>query len=223
MLASIKMKSKQLIGVKSKLPYSLLPFGPKVATGAFWTKSSNDKNTCDSHVIVSDELGHEKKAVAVFMSRVINKFVKEKHQHITRVHIFSDRPSSQFKNKYVAHFLHTLRQTVNLQWYFFATSRGKGAVDGIGGTVKRVVWKAVSTRKVLAVKDAKSFSDVATKFCKSLSVSFITSEELDATANSLCLEKCFMSAPMLPGISKLHCIEHLENGLARCRLYSYLG
>ena len=39
---------------------------------------------------------------------------------------------------------------------FFATSHGKGPVDGIGGSVKRHVWTAVKTRKVI-VNDAASF------------------------------------------------------------------
>lgn len=35
------------------------------------------------------------------------------------------------------------------QWIFFAASHGKGAVDGLGGTVKRVAWTGMKSRKVI--------------------------------------------------------------------------
>jgi hypothetical protein len=50
---------------------------------------------------------------------------------------------------------------IHIQWNYFATSHGKGVVDGIGGTVKRLVWNSVMTRKVSAVQDAMSFYRVA--------------------------------------------------------------
>lgn len=71
-------------------------------TIAIWTKNGPNVN-CESHAIVTDELSHEKKAVAVFMSNVIDNLIK-KHPDISLCYIFSDGPSSQFKNKYVAHF-----------------------------------------------------------------------------------------------------------------------
>jgi len=43
-----------------------------------------------------------------------------------------------------------------LQWNFFATSHGKGCVDGVGGTVKRLVWNKVKSRKV-TVTGAEDF------------------------------------------------------------------
>ena len=98
---------------------------------------------------------------------------------------------------------------------------GKGAVDGIGGTVKRMVWNAVSTRKVEAVKDACSFASVANKLSTSVAVTFVGSKELEATADLLGLKKFFSVAPVIPGIAKFHSLEPLRNGLIRCRTFSY--
>ncbi|CAH3184308.1 unnamed protein product, partial [Porites lobata] len=95
-------------------------------TVAIWIKSGDKNSCCESHVIVSDDLKHDKTSVAVFMCKVVNDL-----------------------KRYSAHFLHLLQgQGLNIQWNYFATSHGKGAVYGIGGTVKRMVWNAVSTRKV---------------------------------------------------------------------------
>lgn len=50
--------------------------------------------------------------------------------------------------------LPTLDKIVNIQWNYFATSHGKGAVDGIGGMMKHLIWNAVSSRKAPVVVDA---------------------------------------------------------------------
>ena len=97
---------------------------------------------------------HDKKALAVFVSQVIDKFIKKRNPDVKQVYAFSDGPSSQFKNKYIANFLHTLNKIVQIQWNYFAASHGKGVVDGIGGSVKRLVWNAVISRKSLVVDDA---------------------------------------------------------------------
>ena len=85
---------------------------------------------------------------------------------MSKAYIFSDGPSSQFKNKYIVNFLHKLNQTIDIQWNFFATSHGKGVVDGVGGTIKRLVWKAFIARKAAVVGDAESFYRVAKQLQK---------------------------------------------------------
>ena len=136
----------------------------------------------------TNELSHDKKTVAVMMSHIIDQIVK-KHPAIKKVHVFSDGSRSQFKNKYIAHFLHQL--SVQIEWHYFATSHGKGVVDGIGGTVKRMVWNAVSTRKVHSVQDAKTFAEVAKSTSKAMNVTYLSQEQIDTTAHSLRFKKCF--------------------------------
>ena len=87
--------------------------------------------------------------------------------------------------------------------------------------MKRMVWNAVSTRKVEAVKDACSFASVANKLSTSVAVTFVGSKELEATADLLGLKKFFSVAPVIPGIAKFHSLEPLRNGLIRCRTFSY--
>ena len=62
---------------------------------------------------------------------------------------------------------------MSIEWHYFVTSHGKGVVDGIGGTVKRMVWNAVSTRKVCTVTDAKTFAEVAKSVCNTINVVYI--------------------------------------------------
>ena len=53
----------------------------------------------------------------------------------------SDGPTSQFKQRFLFSNLHHWEQDhdITIRMNFFATSHGKGVVDGIGGTVKRSV------------------------------------------------------------------------------------
>lgn len=102
---------------------------------------------CKQHsiVIVSDSTDHTNDTVVDNMSRVL----EELPTTIRKVKIWSDGPSSQFKNKYIAASLRFLenKHNVKIQWNYFATSHGKGPVDGIGGSVKRQVRQAVLSRK----------------------------------------------------------------------------
>lgn len=139
---------------------------------------------------------------------MLNTFIKECHPDVTDIFLFSDGPSSQFKNKFMVSLLRTLNQQLGLRisWHYFATSHGKGAVDGIGASVKRSVWTAVSTRKVGSVVDAKSFAGVARRFCNKINVILISAKEIQVQCKELKLDKCFDEATAIPGISKFHCM-----------------
>ena len=77
------------------------------------------------------------------------------------------------------------------------------------------MWRAVSSRRVPVVADAVSFAKVTSELCKAVKVRFISSEELDRSADFLDLSTCFQGAAAIPGISKYHCIKPQESGQAR--------
>ena len=56
--------------------------------------------------------------------------------------------------------------------------------------------------------------------CKAVKINFISSKELDRSADLLDLSTCFQEATAIPGISKYHCIEPQEGGQVRFRIYS---
>ena len=63
--------------------------------------------------------------------------------------MWSDGPSSQFKNQFnfTTLLFHEHNHQALADWNFFATSHGKGGNDGVGGDVKNAVW-----RKTLQMK-----------------------------------------------------------------------
>lgn len=177
-----------------------------------WTK-----NGCTSHAIISDDLRHDKQSVTVFLDRILQDICKH-HLEVDTVNIFSDGPASQFKNKYMVKLLFVLQKKTGLclKWHYFASGHGKGAVDGVGGTVKRAVWSAVATRKLPYVNDANSFAKAASELCQlSTKITLIPKKEIDELFTSFNIS----DAETIKGISKIHCVEPFNSDVV-LKIYS---
>jgi len=120
----------------------------------------------------------------------------------------------------MAGFYHTLqRKGLRIKWHFFATCHGKGVVDGLGRTVKRTVWGAVSTRNVCNVQDAVTFTKIAVQFSKSVNIQLYMSWERQWRLQQQPRTGQVLWTPIL-GISKIHCIEPAIKGQLHHCLYS---
>ena len=117
-----------------------------------------------------------------------------------------------FKNRYFAASLDTLqcKHKLKIQWNFFATSHGKGPVDGIGGSVKHHVWGKVKARKAI-VCDAATFA-AAVKDMKGVTAAVLTQAEIKARNASLHLDHIFEAAQPIPGIARMHRIQSSKAG-----------
>ena len=114
----------------------------------------------ESFIIVS--YSHTTEAVYTFTSVLFHK-LSENYTSI-RTLVFSDGVAFQFKRWYLFSNLHSWEKkfSIGLTWYFFATSHGKGSVDGIGGTVNRSVWRATHAGSTVPC-DAASNAEFAAK------------------------------------------------------------
>ena len=82
--------------------------------------------------------------------KTLLEVLKVKHPAIKKVHYFSDGCAGQYKNRYNFINLCFHKEDFELlaEWNFFATSHGKTACDGIGGTAKHLTLKASLQRPV---------------------------------------------------------------------------
>lgn len=118
---------------------------------------------CSTYLVCSDTQKKDKDVVSAILIKIyvlIN--VENKFEEV----IWSDGPSSEFKNKFMCRFLVYLSKKYDrkFSWKYTATSNGKGVVDGIGGLVKSMVLKEVfSKHGEVVVQTPKDFSFVATK------------------------------------------------------------
>ena len=120
------------------------------------------KNECHPAAVVSDDVSHSKQCVLVFVRKILQSLLMDS---VKTVHIWSDRPSSQLKNRYVAAALSWLQAETDIQtgWNFLAASHGKGAVDGIGGTIKRLTGRRTVTAKSIITDSVSFFNAVNNK------------------------------------------------------------
>jgi hypothetical protein len=128
------------------------------------------------------------RSVSFVLSNVVQLLSKSLQVGAAKeVDIFSDGPASQMKNRFIYASLPNLRSHFKLRaltWAFFPTSHGKGPVDAIGGTVKRLVWQALLSRRVCAVTNAQEFL-LALKDCSTNIHSFLSTADGLSHATSL--------------------------------------
>ena len=136
----------------------------------------------------------------MFLEHLIKQLVNES---ITALHIWSNGPSSQFKNRYIAATLSWLQNECSIEiTYFFASSRGKDPVDGIGGTIKRLAAIEVIKRKAV-ITDHLSFFKAVTEI-SAIKVFNITADEVNQRVNTSELNAIIDNALPLPSIVSAH-------------------
>lgn len=160
-----------------------------------------------SSCFVSDNLTHSKETLVAYIDRAL----EDLPSHVKIVSLWSDGPRSQFKNRFVAAAIKDLesKHDVKIKWSFFATSHGKGPVDGIGGAAKRFVWDAVRLRKH-SVKSAGTFASAASKMPK-VKVHEMTAADIEGRNKNLNLDVTFESAEQIKDIAQKHFIQ-VEDG-----------
>jgi len=120
-----------------------------------------------------------KKAVAAFTSNLMD-MICSVLPAVTAVNIWTDGPSSQFKNKFIFSFISKLQDhySISLSWHFFATSHGKGPNDALGGNVKRMAHRQTMSRR-LVITDASSFAKAVNLSTDVITVTVMSQEDTD--------------------------------------------
>ena len=100
--------------------------------------------------------------------------------------------------------------TIDIQWHYFATSHGKGCVDGIGGTVKRQVAERVKQIRAIVI-DASSFYRATQLIQSTTNFYFISVEDIEQFFVAE-LKHIFENAVPVHGISSIHriCVKNGE-------------
>lgn len=166
-----------------------------------------------SVVIASDILDHSKTSTSVYLDYLIQLYSSTESQNLI---LWSDGPASQFKNRFMHHFCKFIQEKYllkSVRWNFFATSHGKGSVDGVGGVTKRCVWNAVKCRSSI-VKCASDFVAVAKKHLENIDVHLIN----DVNERFQDLDWKYFDAPIIPSIHKTHCWLITDDSTSEFRL-----
>ncbi|CAF4666876.1 unnamed protein product, partial [Didymodactylos carnosus] len=93
-----------------------------------------------SFTLPSNDVSHDKFVVNAAIEIILNE-LKTHVPNLKQINFFSDGAASQFKQRFMFRNLIQIAHEykIALSWNFFATSYGKGVVDGLVRTVKRLV------------------------------------------------------------------------------------
>lgn len=114
-------------------------------TGVIYSKNNKPASFCS----MSPCTAHDPGAIWAHLSPVF-EYAKQICTTLKSCHIFSDGPSTQYKQKKNFYLLNKFMADIkieNASWSFFEASHGKGAADGVGGAVKRTLDGFVSHGK----------------------------------------------------------------------------
>ena len=169
-----------------------------------------------SFVIVTDYMSHDKYMTTIAMVKILKELL-EKHPSINILNLFSDGASQHFQQCYFFNAVTVLPtflgvNNLKISYDFFATSHGKGAVDGIGGSCKRGVMSKVLSRKAI-VRTAEEFALTAASACPGIKFIHVTKAEVESFKEDLD-EIVFTGARQLKGIRKVHHMEVCTNILS---------
>lgn len=170
------------------------------------------KQQHSSFAVVSDELEHNKQSVYAYNKVVIEQFKKSHAFEIDHIHYWTDGCGAQFKNKFtLSNLLHHQKDFgCTADWNFFETAHGKGPVDGIGGQVKRSVWRCTMQGRD-APSNAKDFYEIAQREAKSVSVLFVEKDYIRTTTEEMHLEDRWKECKPIPGTRKFHFFQPSES------------
>jgi len=175
-----------------------------------------------SYVIISDCLHHDTLAVHLFQKHFI-QFLRRHLPALSfeKVIYFSDGAASQYKNRknFINLCYHQKDFGIAAEWHFSATSHGKGACDGLGGTVKRLAARASLQRPYNEqIMTPRQLFDWACSSISSAHFEYCSNEQYELERQNL--EERFEQSRTIPGTRKLHSFVPLSLSEVRVRRYS---
>ncbi|CAF2572879.1 unnamed protein product [Rotaria sp. Silwood2] len=103
---------------------------------------------------------------------------------------------------------------IELTWNYFATSYGKGVVDGLGGTIKRLVYRAILSGQQCS--SAAQFVKIAQSKTDTINVTEL--EDIHIENSKAKMEKFFQSIKTVPETKKIHSVKVLQNNINIIRI-----
>lgn len=182
-----------------------------------YTHSGETEPVKTSMCMISDDLDHDVPFVYE-TQKAITQSIKENFPAVKHINYFSDGCAQQYKNcKNFTNLCHHYEDfQLSASWTFFATSHGKSACDGVGGTTKRLVRKAslqINCRE--SIDTAKKVYKFCEQHIENIKYWFLSTEKI---SESRCqLENRFALAKTVPGTRSYHQFEPVSSSSIRMK------
>ena len=92
------------------------------------------------------------------------------------IHIFSDGCAAQIQSRYVFCLLREIQNHIDIVWHYFEAHHGKCPMDGIGGTIKNMVFNKVLCGSTV-INTPKEFAEFANTV-RAISCLYFPNEDL---------------------------------------------
>lgn len=174
-----------------------------------------------SYVIISDCLHHDTVAVHLFQRNLID-FLRGRFGSLPRkIFYFTHGAAAQYKNR--KNFVNLCQREedfgVAAEWHFSATSHGKGACDGVGGTVKRLTARASLQRPYdQQIMTPRQLFEWAVDNIPATTFQYLAED--DYKSEQVLLEQRFGQSRTIPGTRKFHSFVPLSRYKVSTRVYS---
>ena len=121
------------------------------------------------------------------------------------LYVWSNGMGAQFRSCFVFKLLVGIVLPINsLMWFYNECHHGKGPMDGVGGTVKNVVFKKVKSGQVV-INSPQDFSEAVKSFVPSTNIVYLPeSESIIEPKDTECTKK-------IKDTLKLHKLERKVN------------
>lgn len=172
-------------------------------------------------VVISDNLTHDTVAVYTYQQLCI-EYVKNNFS-VKKIHYFSDGAPQQFKNfKNIINICYHYEDfKIEAVWHFFPTAHGKGACDGVGGSVKRAAAKnSLRSPPEKQILTAAALYDWLKSESNFPNIEFRFSSTKDYEQNLRKLKSRFNNTNRIKDLQKQHYVAALEHGIVRHKIFS---
>ena len=156
-------------------------------TGVMYLKLSAEDVTSFPFCTMSESLRHDAFAIWAHLKPIFQWAIQlQKNETLNIFHMLSDSPVTQYRNKtmfqIISNYLEKIIPTIeHFSWNYTETGHGKGAPDGVGGTLKRSADRAVAEGKDVPNFDA--LISVVKKRCPGVYILKVTNEDIQKCEN----------------------------------------
>ena len=133
---------------------------------AYYRDITDDNKLKTIPLTITSELNDKSRASSLSCVNAAISYVRDSIPNgIQVVHVFSDGCAAQFRSRFVFALASQIHTDIELQWHYSEAHHGKGPMDGIGGTIKRMVFRKVLSKQVV-INSPKQFADFADTLSK---------------------------------------------------------
>ena len=104
----------------------------------------------DNVVVLTERSDHDRVASMSYLQKLIHEIESKHSKCYKNLYVWSDGMGAQLKSWFVFQILAgTILPNKSLMWLYNERHHGKDPMDGVGGTVKNVIFRKVKSGQVV--------------------------------------------------------------------------